>query len=113
MKGQALILKKSKSIHFTHPPVEIIEEGEHEEGHLAPSLFLTELKRIIIHDTRWVIQQLLGVCGTVKVPAEPGEEHSVGSTQHYITVQASRLLLIHLSQLLDSRLSIMPSAKTL
>lgn len=94
-----------------HPPVEIIEEGKHEEGHLAPSLFLTELKRIIIHDTCWVIKQLLGVCGTVEVPAEMGK--NTGWVIHNITsVPSCFLLLLGNAPIttIDNRFSLMPSA---
>lgn len=81
-------------------PVEIIEEGKHEEGHLAPCLFLTELQRIIVHDTCWVIKQLLGVCGTVEVPGNHREEHNTA----WVAGSAFRLLLgnAHIT-ILDTR----------
>jgi len=60
-------------------PIEIVEEREDKEGHLAPGFFLAEFERVSIHDRCWIVEKLLSVCGAVEVPAENGEKHEAGS----------------------------------
>lgn len=62
-----------------YSPIEIVEEWEDEEGHLAPGFFLAEFERVSVHDGRWIIEKLLSVCGAVEVPAENGKKHEAGS----------------------------------
>lgn len=62
-----------------YSPIEIVEEREDEEGHLAPGFFLAEFERVSVHDGRWIIEKLLSICGAVKVPAENGKKHEAGS----------------------------------
>lgn len=57
-------------------PVEIVEEGEDEEGQLAPGLLQAELERVAVHHRRWVVQQLFSVRWGVKVPTTEGKTTS-------------------------------------
>lgn len=59
-------------------PVEIVEEGEHEEGQLAPGLLQAELERVAVHHRRRVVQQLLGVRRGVEVPTAGGQRPQHG-----------------------------------
>lgn len=60
-------------------PVEIVEEGQDEEGQLAPGLLLAELECVTIHHRCWVIEQLLSVRWGMEVPATKGKNHTLGS----------------------------------
>lgn len=64
---------------WIYSPIQIVEEWENEEGHLAPGFFLAEFERVSIHDGRWIVEKLLSVCGAVEVPAENGKKHKAGS----------------------------------
>lgn len=54
-------------------PVEIVEEGEDEEGQLAPGLLQAELERVAVHHRRRVVEQLLSVRWGMEVPTTGGQ----------------------------------------
>lgn len=63
----------------TCSPVEIVEEGEDEEGQLTPGLLQAELECIAVHHGRRVVEQLLGVRWGMEVPTTGGKDHIAGS----------------------------------
>ena len=60
-------------------PVKIVEEGEYEEGQLAPGLLQAELERVAVHHGCRVVEQLLGVRWGMEVPTTGGKDHTAGS----------------------------------
>lgn len=60
-------------------PVEIVEEGQDEEGQLTPGLLQTELERVAVHHRRRVVEQLLSVRWGMEVPTTEGKDHIAGS----------------------------------
>lgn len=68
------VIQWSPHVSNQNLPVEIVEEGEDEEGQFAPGLLQAELERVAVHHRCGVVQQLLGVRWGVKVPATGGKK---------------------------------------
>lgn len=71
-------------------PVEIVEEGEDEEGQLAPGLLQAELERVAVHHGRRVVEQLLGVRWGVEVPTAGGAKTTARVVDPFAKAEARR-----------------------